>query len=287
MSDSDLSANHQSANHQPANGQPANHQPATGASTGPLPATKLALWAVWLFYVGFLLLSDLPPGPSLLHTPPATVQTVIALSLNFWFVLPTIAPPIAPVVHPALEGLFNLLIAWALLFWGFLIDRRHQRVPMLPFLIGTALLTNVFYLAWLALRQPNSQPPTEPLNRLEAVSESRGLPGFLTAIALISILWASLARPEFGDLPTRWQALLNLITHDRLTFSFIADLLVFWLFQAWLIKDDMARRNWQHPPTYWIVRLLPFIGLVIYLVRRPALPLDRLLDPATAADHSR
>jgi hypothetical protein len=233
--------------------------------------SRRLVWVAWLIYVGYLLLSDLPPGPSLLHTSPDTLQEAIDLSLNFWFVLPTLFPSIAPVIHPALEGLFNLVVAWGLLFWGFLIDGRHQRWPIVPFLIGTAFLTNVFYLPWLALRQPNPQPPSGRLTALEQLAESRILPISLMGVAIASVIWAIWARPEFGDFSDRWIALLDLLGSDRLAYSFLVDLLVFWLFQSWLVGDDMARRRWTDPKMCWIVRLLPFLGLVIYLLQRPAL----------------
>ena len=129
-----------------------------------LPRTLAAV--AWVIYIGYLLLSDFPPGASLLHTEPATLQTALALSLNFWFVLPLLFPASAPELNPLLEALFNLVVAWGLLFWGFLLDGRGQRWPMLPFLIGTAFLTNVFYLPWLALRSPQTNPPNSPLTRL-------------------------------------------------------------------------------------------------------------------------
>ncbi|MBD3882197.1 hypothetical protein IFO70_10545 [Phormidium tenue FACHB-886] len=233
-------------------------------------SSKIFLWVVWITYVGYLLLSDLPPGESVLHPQPETLKEAIDLSLNFWFVLPALFPNVAPVLHPMLEGLFNITIVWGLLFWGFLIDGRQQRLPFIPFLIGTALLTNVFYLPWLALRQPNPDPP-EAVSPLEKLAESRALPLILATVALASIAWAAWARPEFGDLPHRWQALRQLLESDRLAYSFLVDLLVFWLFQAWLVTDDMVRRQWHDAKALWIARLVPFVGLVIYLLRRPAL----------------
>ncbi|MBF2028926.1 MAG: hypothetical protein IGS48_19565 [Oscillatoriales cyanobacterium C42_A2020_001] len=243
-------------------------EPATGKSQS-LLFSRLLLWSAWIGYIGYLLLSDLPPGNSLLHTQPETLQTAIALSLNFWFVMPLLFPNVAPVLNPALEGLFNIVVAWGLLFWGFWLDGRNQRVPMLPFLLGTALLTNVFYLPWLALRQPNPAAVTTPLSRWERWAESRVIPIALSLVFLASLLWAAFARPEFGTWGDRWNSLQTLIGSDRLAYSFWFDLLVFWLFQAWLVPDDMQRRNWQNPAMVWIVRLLPFFGLVIYLLRRP------------------
>lgn len=232
---------------------------------------KVFLWSAWLIYIAYLLLSDLPPGNSLLHTQPATLQLALQLSLNFWFVLPALLPQASPVLHPALEGLFNLTIAWGLLFWGFATDGRQQRVSIVPFLLGTAFLTNLFYLPWLALRQPNRNPPLPPLSPFEKLAESRWLPGMLAIVALVAFAWAGWARPEFGSLTDRWQALLQLSSSDRLAYSFWVDLAVFWLFQGWLVNDDLARRQWQSPFALWVARLVPFLGLVAYMLLRPRL----------------
>lgn len=250
---------------------PAQTTGSNSSEAGGSIAAKVLVGMAWLVYVGYLLLSDLPPGDSLLHTQPETLQTAIDLSLNFWFVLPVSFPDAAPVLNPALEGLFNIVVAWGLLFWGFLIDGRSQKFPILPFLVGTALLTNVFYLPWLALRQPNPHPPQGALSPLERLAESRGLPVTLTLVVLASVGWAAAARPEFGDLATRWNSLITLVQTDRLAYSFWIDLLVFWLFQAWLVPDDMARRQWHSRVVLWMARLVPFFGLVVYFLSRPRL----------------
>ena len=233
------------------------------------------LWSVWVIYVGYVLLSELPPGDSVWHTQPETWQTAIALSLNFWFVLPIALPHVAPVLPPALEGLFNLVVTWGLLFWGFAVDGRQQRVPIAPFLLGTAFLTNVFYLPWLALRRPHPDPPPLPLTRLERVGESRVWALLLLGVAGLSLGWAAIARSEFGDLPTRWANLVDLVQRDRLAYSFFVDCLVFWAFQSWLVPDDMARRHWHNPAILWMTRTLPFVGLVIYFLLRPHFTSDR------------
>ncbi|MBU7583347.1 MAG: hypothetical protein KAF91_10645 [Nostoc sp. TH1S01] len=244
-------------------------------STNDLPLTlsKILIWSVWLVYVGYLLLSDLPPGESLLHITSKTLEEIFNLSLNFWFVLPIIFPSEAPINNPTLEGLFNIVVTWAILFWGFVIDGRNQRFSIITFLIGTAFLTNVFFLPWLGLRQPNCQVPTNSLTFIEKIGESRILPSVLAVIFVISLGWATLVRPEYGDITTRWQALVELLFSDRLAYSFLTDMLVFWLFQSWLVKDDMARRQWHNQKILWLVRLVPFWGLIIYLWLRPSLEL--------------
>jgi hypothetical protein len=224
------------------------------------------LTLTWLVYIGYLLLSDLPPGDSLLHLSVGTLKEALALSLNFWFVTPLLLPAVAPPLNPVLEGIFNIVVAWALLFWGFLLDGRGQRWPMAPFLVGMALLTNVFYLPWLALRRPNPLPTKPPLSRLETFAESKALPLALAGIFLASVLWGVWGRP---DITHRWAAFLTLLESDRLAYSFVVDMVFFALFQGWLVKDDMARRQWNHPVALWTARLLPFWGLVIYFLWRP------------------
>ncbi|MGG6294591.1 hypothetical protein ACQ4M4_09210 [Leptolyngbya sp. AN02str] len=232
---------------------------------------KVSLWAAWVGYVGYLLLSELPPGRSLLHTEPATLREALDLSLNFWFVMPLLFSQWSPSLNPALEGLFNLVVAWGLLFWGFAVDGRGQRLPIVPFLVGTAFLTNVFYLPWLALRHPNGDAVSLPLSRLERLGEGRGLPIALMGVAIASFVWAGVGRPEFGSLAQRWQSVVELVGSDRLAYSFVMDLLVFWVFQAALVGDDMARRGWKNQAMKWVVRLVPFVGLVLYLYQRPSL----------------
>lgn len=254
--------------------------------TPPVPATNpegartAGSWrwlpaVAWVVYVGYLLLSPWPPGESLLRVQPDTLREAVDLSLNFWLVLPLLWPDTAPSLNPVLEGVFNFVVAWGLLFWGFLIDGRHQRWPMLPFLLGTTFLTNVFYLPWLALRSPTTAPIDSPLSPLERGAESRVWPTLLLAVAITAGAWAVGGRPGFDAGVNRWADFRDLLGRDRLAYSFMVDVIVFWLFQGWLVADDMARRQWHHRPTGWIARLLPFLGLIIYFWRRP-----RLLDQA-------
>ena len=244
----------------------------TAPSQSLLSPAKVFLWLAWGVYVGYLLLSDFPPGPSLLHTEPATVREAMDLSLNFWFVMPLVLPQLAPDLSPTLEGLFNLTVGWGLLFWGFAIDGRGQRFPIVPFLIGTAFLTNVFYLPWLALRRENSEVPSGELSPLERFAESRVLPWVLVVVAIASVGWAAFGRPEFGDFAVRLADFRSSLGSDRLAYSFAIDLGTFWLFQGWLVPDDMARRGWSNPTIAWIARIVPFFGLAIYLIARPLLP---------------
>jgi hypothetical protein len=211
---------------------------------------------------------------------PVTMEA-INLSINFWFITPFLFPSLAPVVHPALEGLFNIVIAWGALFVGFLHDGKGQRLPMFPFMVGTAFLTNVFYLPYLGLRSSSpagaaTAAESEPAKALE-IAESKWWPLAMTGVFLASLAWGAFARgAEYGDVSTRVAALVEMATHsDRLAHSFAVDGSVFWLFQGWLVPDDMRRRSFSDQTAELVARAVPFFGLVYYLLVRPPLPAEQ------------
>lgn len=53
-------------------------------------------------------------------------RQVGGLTANYFCILPTILPKLAPVFSPVMEGIFNLLLAWSVLFSGFLVDGRKK-----------------------------------------------------------------------------------------------------------------------------------------------------------------
>ena len=74
---------------------------------------------------------------------------------------------------------------------------------MLPFMVGTAFLTNVFYLPYLGLRSPNpdetSLPaPSDNDRKAVQVGESKALPVLLVAV------FAGLPREEEEKMKMRW-----------------------------------------------------------------------------------
>jgi ketosteroid isomerase-like protein len=87
-----------------------------------LDRKRLILVAAWSFYCWFLFLSDIAPGNSALKFDPNVLKEVLDLSLNFWLVFPILSTDSAPVLHPVLEGTFNLVLVYSALFFGFLVD---------------------------------------------------------------------------------------------------------------------------------------------------------------------
>lgn len=240
-----------------------------------LPAAVCAIYCWQLFFAEGQLL----PGPGALQLDAATWVEVRDLSLNFWQIGPALAPGQFPVLHPGLEGIFNVVLAWSALFAGFLADGREPRKPMLPTVLGMQLLTNAFFLTYLATRDSEKEEDValSDLSQLEQLCESRALPALLGSVGAFSIAWACLARPEFGGLEERLNSLQQLLANDRLGSSFVIDLGLYSLFQGWLVPDDLKRRGVQDKEkiVYQLLTIIPFFGLAAYLAIRPPLPPSR------------
>ena len=91
----------------------------------PVRAVPAVAWALYVSIVFFS--NGILPGPDATQLDGVTWVEVRDLSLNFWLVAPALGLPFAPVVHPGLEAIFNLLLAWAAAFAGFLSDNRPGR----------------------------------------------------------------------------------------------------------------------------------------------------------------
>ena len=238
----------------------------------------------WLFYCWFLFISTSAPGPSALELDQATWNEVKDLSLNFWFVLPLFSPDNAPVVHPGLEMIFNMVLSFSGLFAGFLSDSRgyKERENLPKVLVGMQFLTNAAWLPYLISRNNNdvfdedlALRQDEDSNVLK-LGESKILPILLTAVFTAGIFWGLFARPDFGGLDERFTSLGTLLSQDRLGFSFLIDLVYFSVFQSWLVDDDAERRDWtstiqEKTTLITVAKRLPFFGLAYYLFKRPTL----------------
>mmetsp|Transcript_78441 Transcript_78441/g.197050 ORF Transcript_78441/g.197050 Transcript_78441/m.197050 type:complete len:483 (-) Transcript_78441:71-1519(-) len=249
------------------------------------PIRALPLF-VFVSYVVIVFFSNgILPGKDATQLDPATWEEVLNLSLNFWLISPLLQLPFAPVLHPGLEGIFNLLLAWAGLFAGFMSDGRPGRPSgsMLGTIVGMQFLTNAVYLPYLVSRSPEPDDARtvyrEDLDANEAlVSENRLLGPVLAVVGAGSVCWGFWARPEFGDLPTRWASLCTFLSGDRLGSSFVVDLVLFAIFQGWLVDDDLRRRGVAKDDLgtlRTVAKFVPFLGLVAYMLLRPEYPSHR------------
>lgn len=199
-------------------------------------------------------------------TPGASLSEALALSLNYLYVLPLTLPSLAPTLHPCLEALFHVTVAWAVLLLGFASDSDSPRARAL--LLLTPLLTNIVYLPYLVVREPSAARPRKTGWRV--FCESPALPVFSLLSAAGSVAWGALARPQYGALAERVASFGAVLQSDLLAHSFAVDVVVFAAFQAALVAHDARRRRWRHPPRLPVLaaRLVPFFGLVAYLLAR-------------------
>lgn len=266
---------------------------------------KLIPFGAWLFYCWFLFLSNVAPGPNALQLDSDTWKEVLDLSYNFWLILPIGFPQFAvDTVSPVLEGIFNLLLAWAGLYAGFMVDGKQLKKKndgkeaensfILPAIV-MQFLTNAAYLPYLFTRKAyaavgtgssgresntNDRPlfNIEDLSPLEKICESKGLPILFGTVGIISIAWGLFGRvDQYSELSSRIESFSAMMSSDRLGFSFVIDLLYFSVFQGWLINDDLSKRGLsaQESATSNLAKIgssVPFFGLIYYLLQRPSFP---------------
>jgi len=242
---------------------------------------------MWIAYMYIVFFSDgILPGANALSLEQRTWEEVFNLSLNFFLVSPLLHLPFAPVVHPMLEGVFNVLLAWAAMFAGFLSDERKDKPNLLtfgPIVVGMQFLTSAFLLPYLAFRSPERD--SEDIGTVfkedisgdiqATVAEWRPLGALLGGVGSGAIVWSLIARPEFGGFNERWSSFIDLLSIDRVGSSFIVDLAIFALFQGWFVDDDLSRRGVAEEELMVLrnaAKFIPFFGLAAYLTFRPALP---------------
>jgi ketosteroid isomerase-like protein len=249
---------------------------------------------VWLSYMYIVFFSEgVLPGKNALQLEVRTWEEVRDLSLNFFLVAPVLKLPFSPVVHPMLEGVFNIVLSWAALFAGFLSDDRRTKpnlLPMLPLVVGMQFLTSAFLLPYLITRSPehegnndkNSTVTMSDLDFPSQITETKVWGPILGFVGIYSLVWSIVGRwTEFGDLSERWVSFTNLLSIDRVGSSFIVDLVIFTCFQGWLVDEDLQRRGVPTAERMELRRLakfVPFLGLAAYLTLRPPFP-------ATTVDH--
>jgi len=243
----------------------------------PVRFIPIVAWVAYMYIV--FLSNDILPGANALQLEQRTWEEVRDLSLNFFLVSPILSLPFSPVVHPMLEGVFNLLLSWAALFAGFLSDDRKDKpnlLPALPIVVGMQFLTSAFLLPYLATRSNENRDDVtrQDLSPAAQLCESPFLGAFMGLVGTNSIAWFLFGRSEFGELNERWSSFVELLSIDRVGSSFVVDLAIFGLFQAWLVDDDIKRRGLSNvsKPLAAIAKLVPFFGMAAYLTLRPSLP---------------
>ncbi|KAL5726200.1 hypothetical protein ACHQM5_009263 [Ranunculus cassubicifolius] len=241
---------------------------------------QVILWAMEGVYILWLFLLPFAPGDPVWAISSDTINSLVGLSLNFFFVLPLmnsvgIHVLEAPVLHPMSEGLFNFVIGWTLMFAPLLFTdcKRNRYEGSLDVLWGFQMfLTNTFLIPYMAIRLNESDSnytPKEP-SKLSAVMVSGapivGLTG--GAACVISILWALYGRMDgdFGSLTDRWQFMISYLGSERLAYAFIWDIVLYTIFQPWLIGENLQNVEVNKVGIVSKLSYIPVVGLVAYLL---------------------
>ncbi|KAI8539172.1 hypothetical protein RHMOL_Rhmol09G0160700 [Rhododendron molle] len=188
------------------------------------------LWVAEGVYIFWLFLLPYAPGDPVWAISPETVNSLVGLSLNFFFILPLMNSEIsphyvlaffwasqfcalqvqygftpavgirlidAPVLHPVAEGLFNFVIGWTFMFAPLLFadSKRDRFKGSLDVLWGFQMfLTNTFLIPYMAIRlnEADAQSaPRKPSQLASVMTKGAPIVGLIGgAICLISALWA-------------------------------------------------------------------------------------------------
>lgn len=243
-------------------------------------ALQILLWVAEAVYILWLFLLPYAPGDPVWAISSETVNSLIGLSLNFFFVLPLmnsvgIRVIDAPVLHPMSEGLFNFVIGWTFMFAPLLFtdQRRDRYMGSLDVLWGFQMfLTNTFLIPYMAIRlnESDAESPTSKPSQLGLVM-TRGGPivGLIGGgVCIISALWTIFGRMDgnFGDITERVDFLVSYLRSERLAYAFIWDIVLYAIFQPWLIGDNLQNVQETKVEIVSYLRFIPVVGLVAYLL---------------------
>lgn len=241
---------------------------------------QIILWVVEGVYILWLFLLPYAPGDPVWAISSETVNSLIGLSLNFFFILPFINSVgirliDAPVLHPMSEGLFNFVIGWTFMFAPLLFTdcKRDRYRWSLDVLWGFQMfLTNTFLIPYMAIRLNEADSDYTPSKRSQlGTIMTTGAPvvGLIGGAAcLISVLWALFGRIDgnFGSITDRCEFLVSYLESERLAYAFIWDICLYIIFQPWLIGENLQNVQKSKVGVVNYFRFVPVVGLVAYLL---------------------
>ena len=230
----------------------------------PVNLVSVGLIGCTVLYVGLLLFSPdwMLPGEPVWAIQAETLREIIDESINFFFVLPLLnragfSGMIAPNVHPLMQAFFNFAEAWIFMFLPLLLlDPRGGTLPRTLIWILAMFLTNVFLMPYMAARL--FQPPAPSEGSKTPLLKSFGLVGLIVGTGAIA--WPFWMQPESGTFAEQGVYFLSQVSTNRVTLAFCIDLILFYIFQVWLMGAIMPSKALRP------LRFVPFWGLAIWLI---------------------
>lgn len=241
---------------------------------------QIGLWVAEVVYVLWLFLLPYAPGDPLWAMSSDTVNSLVDLSLNFFFILPFVNVVgvrliDAPVLHPMSEGLFNFVIGWTFMFAPLLFTdckRDRYKGSLDVFWCLQMFLTNTFLIPYMAIRLNDADDASVPIKRSNfgsVMTNGALLVGLIGGgVCLVSVLWALFGRMDsnFGGVVDRWEYLVGYLGSERLAYAFIWDICLYMIFQPWLIGDNLQNVQPNKVTVVKYLRYVPVVGLIAYLL---------------------
>lgn len=115
--------------------------------------------------------------------------------------------------------------------------------------------------------EDQSPPQTSQLSSVMVRGASVvGITGCL--VCILSIVWVLFghADADFGGILERWQFAQSYVFSERSAYAFLWDILLYSIFQPWLIGDNLQNVKANSTEFVNVVRFLPVVGLVAYLL---------------------
>jgi hypothetical protein len=199
------------------------------------------------------------------------------------------------------EGLFNFVIAWTLLFapllftdarrdrykgsldvlWGcqmFLtnsmiyLDHNVKQQNSLLYLTSVFLAHVAFLIPYMAIRlndPEKDQPPPKASKLASAMVRGASVVGITGGlVCILSIVWAFFGRADadFGSISDRWRYAQEYVLTERLAYAFLWDILLYSIFQPWLIGGNLQNVKPKATEFVKVARFIPVVGIVAYLL---------------------
>ncbi|WP_414754529.1 DUF2834 domain-containing protein [Anabaena sp. CCY 9910] len=207
---------------------------------------KIVFGVLWLGFTFYAFVLAPPDQPD-------TFELIKNLSIGQW-----------QGINPLIIALFSLMGIWPMIYSAIMfIDGRGQKIPAWLFTTASFGVGIFALLPYLTLRESNPQF-SGTKNTLIKLLDSRVTGVILTVVAGILVAYG-LQQGDWSNFVQEWQTsrFIHVMSLDFCLLSL--------LFPA-LLRDDMARRDWQKPQLFWLFALIPLFGPLLYLCLRPTLP---------------
>lgn len=250
-------------------------------------ATQFFLWMLCSVYVFWLFLLPNAPGEPVWAIKPHTISLLLDLSLNFFYILPLtnvfgLHLLESPVVNPTVEGLFNLVMGWTVMFAPLLFTdqkRKHYRGSLVLLWAVQMFLTNTVLIPYMAIRLNCERKRQTACVETRSIKMNRsGVQALMTSnagvvgviggiVGLISGWWFFFGRSnnDFGNFFDRWTFFLVYLSSDRPGYAFVWDLCLYSIFQPWLIGSNLSNVEDDKVEVVRFLRFVPYLGLAVYL----------------------